>query len=90
MAKPYPKEDHLIGNFAQLRMENNVGDLIIEGNVPEGINGTYYRNGPDTKFPPRGGKSNWFGGDGMVHAFHINEGKISYINRWMRTVKWTK
>ena len=90
MAKPYPKEDHLIGNFAPLRMENNVGDLIIEGNVPEGINGTYYRNGPDPKFPPRGGKSHWFGGDGMVHAFHINEGKISYINRWMRTVKWTK
>ena len=26
----------------------------------------------------------------MVHAFHINDGKMSYINRWMRTVKWNK
>ena len=26
----------------------------------------------------------------MVHAFHINNGKVSYINRWMRTVKWLK
>ena len=90
MAKPYPKEDHLIGNFAPLRMESNVGDLIVEGDIPSGINGTYYRNGPDPKFPPRGGKSHWFGGDGMVHAFHINDGKVSYLNRWMRTVKWTK
>mgnify|MGYP003321063021 FL=1 len=90
MAKPYPKEDHLIGNFAPLRMESNIGDLIVEGDIPIEINGTYYRNGPDPKFPPRGGKSHWFGGDGMVHAFHINDGKMSYINRWMRTVKWNK
>ena len=27
MAKPYPKEDHLIGNYAPLRMESNVDDL---------------------------------------------------------------
>ena len=33
MAKPYPKEDHLMGNYAPLRMESNVDDLIIEGNV---------------------------------------------------------
>ena len=90
MAKPYPKEDHLIGNYAPLRMESNVDDLIIEGNVPLEINGSYYRNGPDPKFSPRGGKSHWFGGDGMVHAFHIDNGKVSYINRWMRTVKWLK
>ena len=80
MAKPYPKEDHLIGNYAPLRMESNVDDLIIEGNVPLEINGSYYRNGPDPKFSPRGGKSHWFGGDGMVHAFHINNGKVSYLS----------
>ena len=39
MAKPYPKEDHLMGNYAPLRMESNIDDLIIEGNVPLEING---------------------------------------------------
>ena len=71
-------------------MESNVDDLIIEGNVPEEILGSYYRNGPDPKFSPRGGKSHWFGGDGMIHAFHINNGKVSYVNRWMRTVNGLK
>ena len=90
MAKPYPKEEHLTGNFAPIRMESNIDDIIIEGEVPKEINGSYYRNGPDPKFPPRGENSHWFGGDGMIHAFHIKDGRISYLNRWMRTVKWIK
>ena len=90
MAKPYPKEDHLIGNFAPIRMESSIDDVIIEGEIPKEINGTYYRNGPDPKFPPRGDSSHWFGGDGMIHAFHVNDGKVSYLNRWMKTVKWKK
>ena len=79
MAKPYPKEDHLIGNFAPIRMESSIDDVIIEGEIPKEINGTYYRNGPDPKFPPRGDSSHWFGGDGMIHAFHINDGKVSFF-----------
>ena len=71
-------------------MESNIDDIIIEGEVPKEINGSYYRNGPDPKFPPRGDNSHWFGGDGMIHAFHIKDGRISYLNRWMRTVKWLK
>lgn len=90
MAQPYPEEDHLKGNFAPIRMESNIDDVIIEGEIPKEINGTYYRNGPDPKFSPRGGNSHWFGGDGMIHAFHIKDGKVSYLNRWMKTVKWLK
>ena len=41
MAKPYPKEDHLIGNFAPIRMESSIDDVIIEGEIPKEINGTY-------------------------------------------------
>ena len=33
MAKPYPEEDHLIGNFAPIRMESNIDDVIIEGEI---------------------------------------------------------
>ena len=35
MAKPYPKEDHLIGNFAPIRMESSIDDVIIEGEIPK-------------------------------------------------------
>ena len=35
MAQPYPKEDHLIGNFAPIRMESNIDDVIVEGEIPK-------------------------------------------------------
>ena len=46
-----------------------------------------FRNGPDPQFAPRG-DHHWFGGDGMLHKFHIADGRVSYRNRWARTVKW--
>ncbi len=55
--------------------------------MPRALRGTFYRNGPNPQFAPRG-HHHWFGGDGMIHAFHIEEGRVSYRNRWPRTVKW--
>ncbi|MEM8767835.1 MAG: carotenoid oxygenase family protein [Pseudomonadota bacterium] len=87
MARPYPNHPQLRGNFAPIRMECDVPDLIIQGELPQDLNVTYYRNGPDPQFPPRGAH-HWFGGDGMIHRFHVQNGRVSYNNRWMRTVKW--
>lgn len=87
MTKPYPSHPQLRGNFAPLRMECDIDDVIIRGEMPRDLNVTYYRNGPDPQFPPRG-QHHWFAGDGMIHAFHIQNGKVRYRNRWARTMKW--
>lgn len=87
MAKPYPNHPQLRGNFAPIRMECDVPDMIIRGDLPADLDVSYYRNGPDPQFPPRG-EHHWFGGDGMLHRFRIQDGRVSYSNRWMRTVKW--
>ncbi len=60
---------------------------IVDGEVPRDLNGTFYRNGPNPQFAPRG-HHHWFGGDGMVHAFTLHDGRVSYRNRWARTIKW--
>jgi carotenoid cleavage dioxygenase len=73
--------------FAPIRMECEARDLIIEGEVPAELSGTFYRNGPNQRFNPRG-DYHLFAGDGMVHAFHIEDGKVDYVNRWVRTAKW--
>ena len=39
MVQPYPKEDHLVGNFAPIRMECNIDDLIIDGDIPKELMG---------------------------------------------------
>jgi len=85
MAKPDPNHPQLKGNFAPIRMECDLPDAIIRGELPADLNVTYYRNGPDPQFPPRG-HHHWFGGDGMLHKFRIQDGRVSYSNRWMRTL----
>jgi carotenoid cleavage dioxygenase len=87
MAKPFPNHPNLVGGFAPVQMECDAPNLVVEGEVPLDLNGTFYRNGPNPQFAPRG-DHHWFGGDGMVHAFHIENGRVSYKNRWPRTVKW--
>ena len=87
MTAPYPDHPQLSGNFAPLRMECDIDDVIVRGQVPPELDISYYRNGPDPQFPPRG-EHHWFAGDGMVHAFHIQNGRVRYRNRWARTDKW--
>jgi carotenoid cleavage dioxygenase len=73
--------------YAPIRMECEARDLLVEGEVPRELSGTLYRNGPNQRFKPRG-DYHLFAGDGMVHAFHIADGRIDYTNRWVRTAKW--
>ena len=86
MATPYPQDRFLSGNFAPLRVECDAPDLVIEGALPEGLAGTFYRNGPNPQFAPRD-RYHPFTGDGMMHAFRIEDGRVSYRNRWARTPK---
>ncbi len=87
MTTPYPDHPQLTGNFAPLRMECDIDDVIVRGELPADLDITYFRNGPDPQFPPRG-DHHWFGGDGMLHMFHIRNGRVRYRNRWVRTAKW--
>lgn len=89
MAKPFPDHPNLAGGFAPLQMECDAPDLVVEGEIPQELSGAFFRNGPNPQFAPRG-DYHWFAGDGMVHGFYLKEGKVSYRNRWVRTVKWQK
>ena len=88
MAVPYPDHPQLRGNYAPLRMECDIDDVIVRGELPADLDITYYRNGPDPQFPPMG-EHHWFAGDGMLHMFNVHNGRVRYRNRWARTGKWT-
>ena len=79
---------YLAGNFAPIRSEDDF-DLKIEGEIPAGMRGALFRNGPNPQFEPKDPKSyHWFGGDGMIHGFYVADGKVAYRNRYIRTPKW--
>ena len=73
-------------NRAPIPFEADSAFLKIQGELPRELNGTLYRNGPNPQFDAPG--AHWFVGDGMLHAFHLENGRASYRNRWIRTPKW--
>ena len=77
---------YLAGNFAPMRSEDDF-QLEVVGEIPAGLAGTFYRNGPNPQFEPRDAY-HWFSGDGMIHGFFVEDGKVRYRNRYVRTPKW--
>jgi carotenoid cleavage dioxygenase len=75
---------YLSGPYAPAREEVTVEAFAVRGEVPGDLNGVYVRNGPNPQHHPRG-RYHWFDGDGMVHAVHFCDGKVTYRNRWIRT-----
>jgi carotenoid cleavage dioxygenase len=58
----------------------------VTGQVPEGLQGRYLRNGPNPVSPPEPSSYHWFTGDGMVHGIRLRDGRAEwYRNRWVRS-----
>ncbi|REJ74011.1 MAG: 9-cis-epoxycarotenoid dioxygenase [Acidobacteria bacterium] len=74
----------LKGNFAPISEEITAEDLPVIGELPQGLEGMFVRNGPNSQFPPKG-RYHWFDGDGMLHGVRLEDGRASYRNRWVRT-----
>jgi len=84
MASDLEQNPYLTGNFGPWRVEGDAVDLEVVGKLPDGLNGTFYRNGPNPAYEPLG-KYHWFDGDGMIHAIRIADGRASYRNRYVQS-----
>jgi len=89
MARPFPDQPYLRSsdNYGPIFTESDAPDLPVVGELPKGLHGSLYRTGPNPMYAPRDSSHHWFAGDGMVHAFHFENGRVSYRNRWVRTPK---
>lgn len=70
---------------ADLQIELEKVPLKIKGVIPSWLRGSLIRNGPiNVRIE---GKSNqhWFDGLAMLHAFSIQDGKVVYSNKFLRT-----
>jgi carotenoid cleavage dioxygenase len=88
MNAPVRVNPYTTGNFGPITSEDDFPDLPIVGVIPDALRGAFYRNGPNPQFAPRDPDHHWFAGDGMLHAFFVDRGKVSYKNRYMRTPKY--
>jgi carotenoid cleavage dioxygenase-like enzyme len=76
---------YLRGRFAPIHREITSSEVVIEGDVPADLLGSYVRNGPNPKFPPLGSYTYPMEGDGMLHEVRFAADGVRYRNRWVQT-----
>jgi beta,beta-carotene 9',10'-dioxygenase len=68
-----------------LDQEVQVASLPVQGTLPPWLRGTLIRNGP-ARFEVGGRSYNhWFDGLAMLHAFTVEDGTVSYANRFLES-----
>ncbi|KJK61781.1 Retinal pigment epithelial membrane protein [Aspergillus parasiticus SU-1] len=86
----FPDRPQFSGFMKPCRVEGDVSQLEVYGEIPKEINGVFYRVMPDPQLPPFIDNDPWFNGDGNVSAFRIKDGRASFRQRYVRTEKFVR
>ncbi|KAJ5601579.1 hypothetical protein N7510_011113 [Penicillium lagena] len=70
---------------APCRLEGDIVDLEVDGEIPPEIDGTFYRIQPDQRYPPIFEEDIHFSGDGSITAIRIQEGHADFKQRYAKT-----
>ncbi len=88
MTTPFPTTPAFTGYNAPSRVEADIFDLEVHGQLPRELNGAWYRMTPDPQFPPRLGDDIYLSGDGMMSMFRFEDGHVDYRSRYVRTERF--
>jgi carotenoid cleavage dioxygenase len=72
------------------RSENTLYDCEVDGDLPDDLDGAFYRVGPDAQYPkPKSLEHDiGFDGEGHVSMFRIQNGHVDYRSRWVKNDRW--
>ena len=84
----YPDTTAFRGFFAPARIEADVYDLEVEGEIPRELDGAFYRAASDTQFPPRFADDIYINGDGMITMIRFGQGHADLRTRYVRTQRF--
>ncbi|MDX6740862.1 carotenoid oxygenase family protein [Actinocorallia sp. A-T 12471] len=77
---------YLRGPYAPVREEITAFDLPVTGRIPQELDGSYLRNGPNPLGLEDASYGHWFNGAGMLHGVRLRDGRAEwYRNRWVRS-----
>jgi carotenoid cleavage dioxygenase-like enzyme len=76
------------GYAAPVRIEGDVYDLEVIGEIPGQLDGAYYRMAADPQYPPLLGKDIFINGDGMIHKVRFEDGHADLKTRYVKTPKF--
>ena len=81
----FPDTPWFTGVNAPCRIEADIENLEVVGEIPREIDGAFYRVGADHQFPPRFENDAPFNGDGMVSMYRFKDGRVHLKSRYVRT-----
>ncbi len=76
--------------FESLRHELHDPDLPVQGDWPDWLAGTLFRNGPAQFEVGEEEYAHWFDGHAMLHAFRMGGGTVGYRNRFVQSQSRTE
>ncbi|KAL9945351.1 hypothetical protein D7B24_008816 [Verticillium nonalfalfae] len=87
LTSKWPQAFDLAGSSLPCRIEGEVGDVVVLGEIPAAIDGTFYRVMCDPFVPPHPDNVP-IDGDGNVSAFRIRNGRVDMKIRYIETERY--
>lgn len=87
LSTKWPVAYDLAGSNLPCRLEGEIGDLVVLGEIPKEIDGTFYRVMTDPFVPPHPGNVP-LDGDGNISAFRIKDGRVDMKMRYVETERY--
>lgn len=84
--EPFHELLSFYGTQKPYRFEADIYDCEVVGEIPAGLNGTFYRCGPDTQYPTMAGDV-IINGDGMISMFRFENGHVDFRCRYVKTAR---
>jgi carotenoid cleavage dioxygenase len=83
----WPVALDLAGGNLPCRLEGEVQDLVVLGEIPKEIDGSFYRVMVDPFVPPDP-KNVPLDGDGNISVFQFHDGRVSMKTRYIETERY--
>jgi beta,beta-carotene 9',10'-dioxygenase len=71
--------------FTTLEQETTVDELALSGELPSWLSGSLLRTGPAKFEVGEQRMRHWFDGLAMLHRFTVQDGRVSYGNRYLQS-----
>ena len=88
MTLEFPATADFTGLNAPVRLEYEIRDLAVDGEIPPEICGAFFRAVPDPAYPPLLGEDIVLSGDGMIGRFLFEDGHVDCAIRYVRTKRF--
>ena len=87
LTSKWPVSLDLAGSNSPCRLEGEIADLVVLGELPVEISGTFYRVMVDPFVPPDE-RDVPIDGDGSISAFRFHQGKVDMKMRYIETERY--